>query len=371
MKKLDALTSLRFFAAYAIVIHHSKDFLGREVALLERLPLDQAVSFFFVLSGFILMYVHPRIEGTRGAARFIVARIARLWPLHIVTGVGLFYVLYRKLLFIQPIKSYAIANVLLVHSWIPKMSVYYAFNAVSWAVAAEFFFYLCYPWLARDFARTWRAKLAASFIPVVAFSLFFNTLQQGPGGEVWGMSPPDLLYINPLSRVFEFVLGMCFGMAYSRTSNRQPSGRGFGPTLKEAIALLLACVSIYASIPFAVAIGTTAIGSGATWFVHSGSCVFFGLMIYVFAFGRGHISRALSIKPLVFLGELSYAIFLAHQIVLRYFADIKKKLHIEALTGWSEYALYLALMFSIAYILWRFVENPARKLILRLSPKKA
>jgi peptidoglycan/LPS O-acetylase OafA/YrhL len=54
-QKLDALTSLRFFAAAMIVVHHGHRVFG-SMGLAESLPLDQGVSFFFVLSGFILAY---------------------------------------------------------------------------------------------------------------------------------------------------------------------------------------------------------------------------------------------------------------------------------------------------------------------------
>jgi peptidoglycan/LPS O-acetylase OafA/YrhL len=51
--RLDALTGLRFFAALAIVIHHT--------FRLPEWPLPQSVSFFFVLSGFILAHVYPEL----------------------------------------------------------------------------------------------------------------------------------------------------------------------------------------------------------------------------------------------------------------------------------------------------------------------
>jgi hypothetical protein len=71
--KLNALTSLRFFAAFAIVVEHSRGLL-LPPDILTDWPLDQGVSFFFVLSGFILVYVYPEIQTSDLVLRFWTAR---------------------------------------------------------------------------------------------------------------------------------------------------------------------------------------------------------------------------------------------------------------------------------------------------------
>ena len=76
-QKLDALTSLRFFAAAMIVLVHSNPVFGA-MGLAESLPLDQGVSFFFVLSGFILAYNYPVLVGEADILAFLKARIARI-----------------------------------------------------------------------------------------------------------------------------------------------------------------------------------------------------------------------------------------------------------------------------------------------------
>ncbi len=69
MRKLDSLTTLRFFAAAMIVVHHSTDHFGIPHDVAWRFNLGQAVGFFFVLSGFILTYVYPTLDTweSRGA----------------------------------------------------------------------------------------------------------------------------------------------------------------------------------------------------------------------------------------------------------------------------------------------------------------
>jgi len=62
-KNLTALTSLRFFAAAAIVLHHSKESFQITSGISPSIPFASGVSFFFVLSGFIMSYVYPPVSG--------------------------------------------------------------------------------------------------------------------------------------------------------------------------------------------------------------------------------------------------------------------------------------------------------------------
>lgn len=74
--QLSALTGLRFFAASAIVLHHLRGTFG--LGTYTGLALSQAVSVFFVLSGFILAYAHPDLPTWKDRSRFWLARFARI-----------------------------------------------------------------------------------------------------------------------------------------------------------------------------------------------------------------------------------------------------------------------------------------------------
>src|ERR1035437_50635 len=88
---LDQLTSLRFFAASAIVFHHFGELAfpdPRVVAVFS--VLSSGVSFFFVLSGFVLVYAYATNSGVRSLRSFYQARLARLYPVYLL---GLFLML--------------------------------------------------------------------------------------------------------------------------------------------------------------------------------------------------------------------------------------------------------------------------------------
>lgn len=91
--KLDSLTSLRFIAAAMIVVSHSVGHFHLDPhQVVENLPLAQGVSFFFVLSGFILTYVYQDLQGLKPFMHFLAARIARVWPVFFVAAVLTFAV---------------------------------------------------------------------------------------------------------------------------------------------------------------------------------------------------------------------------------------------------------------------------------------
>ena len=144
VKKLNALTSLRFVAAALIVIHHSRGLFGFGEYLLFPFQLDQGVSFFFVLSGFILAYAYPNLNGFKNISRFLLSRFARIWPAHVVAF------LLLCLLFPSPFEWYSLrgynpfllagVNLFMVHGWIPIETYFFSFNNVSWSISTEFFF---------------------------------------------------------------------------------------------------------------------------------------------------------------------------------------------------------------------------------------
>lgn len=119
-KQLPALTSLRFFAAAMIVVQHAAGHFGVFKDLAKNYALDQGVSFFFVLSGFILTYTHGNLSGVKNSIYFLWARIARIWPSHATTMIT-FYILWAYVFSTgySPDISTTLSNLTLTQSWIP------------------------------------------------------------------------------------------------------------------------------------------------------------------------------------------------------------------------------------------------------------
>src|SRR5947209_17256968 len=86
---LPALTGLRFLAAVCILVHHSLGSFGFPNSFSFGPGLVGAVTFFFVLSGFILAYNHPDVSAPGDWKRFWLARWARIWPAHVAVLIAL------------------------------------------------------------------------------------------------------------------------------------------------------------------------------------------------------------------------------------------------------------------------------------------
>ena len=365
-KRIDALTSLRFIAVAMIVVHHSRGVLWLTPDILDHFVLDHGVSFFFVLSGFVLTYVYPRLTGPSSIKKFYIARFARIWPTHIVAFVALFIIFlpWSYYSIIQPRNMMlAIANLLLVHGWYPAMEVFFSFNQVTWAVSAEVFFYLIFPLLIKDFEKTWIRKLIFSLLIMLAVIMFCNfaDLQYALDVPSNVISRTGFVYINPLSRLFEFVIGMCVAVIWKKYEGRISLGKIVG-TLLEVIVVCIAIATVYISVS-AGSINHLIGKAGAEYLFHTGSCLSFALLIFTMAMGMGHISLLLSSKIFVLLGETSYSVFLFHQLILRFYAAHHEYLSI--LPGAILYALFWIVTLLISFSVLIFIENPVRRFINR------
>ena len=135
-------------AAMAVVLFHVPFTLTRTVGwtVLPDGPLG--VSFFFILSGFILSHVYG---GTRfGVANFYRKRLARIYPLHVLTLLAWIVLFFGQWGNSLPDRvNSGIANVLLLHAFFSGPLFNLGYNAVSWSISVEAFFYLLFPILVR------------------------------------------------------------------------------------------------------------------------------------------------------------------------------------------------------------------------------
>jgi len=362
---LPALTSLRLFAALAIVLHHAQGHFGIAQGFASPFVLDQGVSFFFVLSGFILFHVHADLQRGR-EGRFRWARFARIWPAH-----GASFVLVLMLFGWEganggrsPGPAVAFANLALVHAWFPWTSVFFSFNNVSWTLSVEAFFYATFPLVIRRIERRWPVWLLASLVPALALVAIAAHLELPPSDSE-GIGADALVYIHPLARWFEFVLGICAALAWRRARPR-PQLRGARASAAEVAALGAALLAAWQTLPAARALADWTGGGPplALWLLHGPiAAPAFALAIVALAAGRGGLSRALSSPLLVHLGEISYALYLVHYACLRLAWDV----YPDASAG-AGFTLVLLQMLLAARLLWQGVERPARRALVALYP---
>jgi len=366
-QRLDALTSLRFFAAAMIVIYHIEAYdglWGFDKSNPPILPWALGVSFFFVLSGFILTYIYPKLDTWTEIRHFWRARIARIWPALFAS-----FILASWLLSLDWEYKTGIANLLMVNAWIPYPIYYYSYNSPSWSISTEFFFYLAFPFLIYRWQKSWQVKMLVSCL-IFAFLITFSNLLKlpaQPSMENQGITRFALFYIHPISRIYEFIFGMVVATSWLKwvEHTRWSVPRA---TLYEIGAILLAVTVMHFNIPVANWVGSTWLGTGTSqWLSVSGIMFVFGLLIYVMAIGRGRISTWLSHPYLVLLGEISLSVYLLHQILLRYY--VGNVAFFPNIPNLISLAIFWMFLLLASYVMWSLIEMPSRRLILGRGQK--
>ena len=341
-------------------------------------PLDAGVSFFFVLSGFILTYVHRDLVLQSAPLRqFYLARLARIWPLHLICLAATMLLVRIP----EPFNPWVlVANASLLHGWIPFDRYFFSYNYVSWSISTELAFYLAFRFLLA-YARRWGFWLLIPALAIVATLVLWSTAAALP---VWDtahdhLSSTGLLYTNPLARFAEFLVGMASGCLFLRRAPPQAVSRGRWTLIEWATigAFLMAYRYLFygfATATHGITLGGTAIDGLLArqvideWANHVGLTPFAALLITVFALQRGAVSGWLSHPLMVFLGEISFALYLDHQIILRIVQQQQMQL------DWLGFILYSIGSVIAASVLHLLLEKPLRRWLMRwprLNPASA
>lgn len=300
------------------------------------------VDIFFVISGFLITGIIQRemADGRFTLRHFYERRIRRIFPA-LFAMLAVASVAAWLLLFPVDFEAYAkslIGTAFFGANFEFWHEVGYFDLAASlkpllhlWSIAVEEQFYLLFPAVLLLTGTSSRARLLAVIGALLVLSFAFS---------VWevGHSPATAFYLLP-SRMWELMLGAMVAIAPLPDLSRR---------WRDAVALVGAFLIAWAIwtydrwMPFP---GLAAVAP----------CLGAALVIYA---GRqtNIVARGLSAKPVVFIGFISYSLYLWHWPVL-VFAQVALN---RALHPWEVYAC-IALSFALAALSWRFVERPIRK----------
>jgi len=302
---------------------------------------DCGVAFFFILSGFVLSIAHGQeIESGKWHGQpFIAKKLLRLLPLHWLCA-ALFAL--RIYLHGDPVEADTVLpNLLLLQSWIPVERFYYSLNSPAWFLSDLLFLYLIfrplYTFLATKRLKTVCSTVAAALAIYALVAAFLPKEQVEP----W-------LYIFPISRVFDFSLGILSYRLWRNLSQRRAPRRL--PSLDvAALALLFLTYLLHGWLPERVAC------QSLFW-------LFMPAIILLFSADDrtqrpGLISRALQSRPAQWLGSITFEFYLLHVLVMRATVSLLRQLT-PTPNFWLSLLLSLALTIIIAAIVKRyFTQN--------------
>jgi peptidoglycan/LPS O-acetylase OafA/YrhL len=361
-RRYEVLDSWRGVAACFVVLFHFHAYSHiYDVPLIRNSFLF--VDFFFVLSGFVIAanYQDKLLQGF-GIVRFMALRFGRLYPLHIF--VLLVYIAARSIqsyfpelaslaqqpAFTTPKESLdtIIANVLLLHSF--HLYDFLTWNGPSWSIATEFYTYLLFALtlIALRHRTTFACALLLVALPIVLALISPKNI--------------DTTYDFGLIRcIYGFVAGVVCFQIFRRLKNWRPSS-----TTEFAAVLLM---GLFVSVA-----GTTVLSLAAPYV--------FGVAVLIFAYESGAISRILLVRPFLFIGALSYSIYMTHNFLMGRLYDLGKIvrkvtgnetftrlvadgnerafLGTERWHGDLYYVVLLVVVVLASYLTFRYIESPAR-----------
>ncbi|WP_241779893.1 acyltransferase family protein [Streptomyces natalensis] len=307
---MPSLTGLRFIAALLVFAFHatwrSNYITGSAGEVLGKVFANAGsygVTFFFVLSGFVLTW-SARPNDT--APRVWRRRFVKIFPNHLVT-----FAMAAALMLITAqhfVHLDTFAGLFLVQAWVPDMTVPTAMNPVSWSLSCELFFYLCFPALLWALNRVpvralWAlaGSLAALTVlaPVAAQHLIGGVPLPPIADGSLSFEQIWFVYFFPPVRALEFVLGMVTARLMCE---------GVWPRLALLPALLIAVggYAINSNVPYLYGTG----GMAAVWLTP--------LVAAAADTDRHGTKSPFRGKTLVRLGELSFAFYMVHGLVITY-----------------------------------------------------
>ncbi|GGT64777.1 acyltransferase family protein [Streptomyces purpureus] len=359
--KLPSLTGLRFFAALLVFFFHASltdspippnapinPFADTSIADFFSTAFGKAgymgVSFFFVLSGFVLAWAAKPGEKVTAFWR---RRIMKIFPNHLVVFAA------AMILFagasVTSVGQW-LPNLFLLHTFFPQPAINLSVNPPTWSLGSELLFYMLFPLLIvpiRKIAEKrlwlWSGLMVAGMVGVQLIATYL--VPATPKSAITPISDLQFWfgYLFPPGRVFEFVLGIL--LARIVLAGRWPRAIGIAPSIALAVIGYGAALLVPFQYGFVVAtiIPVSAlIGSVAAADVE----------------GRPTRLRG---RVMVWLGEVSFGFYLVQGVTIFY---------LRSLLGENTYSVPVALLTVAGFfaasllggwLLYRFVEMPAMR----------
>lgn len=345
--RIPGLDALRGMAAIGVVILHYHMYFDAGPDLIIFYPAYKGAEFFvdlfFVLSGFLLTQVYSHITSYR---ELVVRRFARLFPLQWLTLFAVligqyFYTQAWDKPFIYQINDtyHFILNLLLLQQ--TGLQTGFSFNGPSWSISVEWIVNLLF------FAILLRPRwILPSSIVFIVGSITLLAISQ-PNITNFGLSF-GFLDTSLLRVFFGFFVGV---IAAKILHTRIVSS--VGTTTWDVIALI-------SSTTLLLFLGNKQINEILIMQVLA---VGFVMPILVISCAKGiNAGRLLAIKPLVWLGDISYAVYLTHFPLLLLVFGLR--LHLPFSLNSGEGMLFVLLFIvSVSHIVFNYFERPAQRIL--------
>jgi len=342
--EIAALTGLRGVAALWVLTMHVRNLSGHVYPDAKSVLSWIAnagylgVDIFFALSGFVLAYSYPRIARNEYFP-FIWKRLARIYPIHIVTlvltgvsavALGSSYAT-PELLTVDGLVS----SLTLTHGW--AYPIRGTWNVPSWSISAEFAAYLLFPLLVVVSHRIRSPIVCVIAIGALYYALHVAISQTGHPGTM----------ADGLPRIAAgFTAGVLLHRLYA---------------LKGAVPSTL--LTVVCVVGF--------VGASAYDRIYNAQVAIENLPVLSCALiysllSPGKLTSALSTPTMVYLGRISFALYMVHGVIIRIARSLVQTKLDDPIAGWLLLLAVVATSLAAAALLYHYVEEPARRRMLEM-----
>ena len=339
--KISQITFTRFIAAMAIVISHfNKDLFLYKIRFISDIFLraNVGVSYFFILSGFIMIVAYHRKEKI-GYLDFYRNRVARIYPLYIVGLLLYFFTRYSDVSFYK-----TFLYLFGIQSWIPGKAL--ILNFPGWSISVEFLFYLIFPWLYNYlYSKGNKSIWIIAVLIWIGTQVFSNLYINSPAYKGPHTESHEFSHYFPLWHINEFLIGNIAGLLFVK--NRKEKNYDL-VVVVFFIAIILSLIFIPLNF-------------------HNGlMAVFFVPVIYLISCNNGLITKVFALKPLEFLGEISYAIYIIHIPVLYIVRSVLWD-YFQISESNTLFWIYMPVLMIVSAGFYQFIEKPMRDYLRKAS----
>ena len=314
--RLVELDALRGLGAISVVLYHlttrfPEVFPDADHVPLTFLPGEYRVLLFFAISGFAIFFT---LKGIKGVTDFAVNRFARLFPAYWV-AIPLI-LLFEYAGHVDKLKI-PVSSILVNFTMLQGFFYLPSVDGAFWTLTMELAFYACMIGLWRVLGPR-MARLESTLLPWLALRWLM---------ELWPDMPYRIIQLAVADFIAFFVIGILFYRIWS-------GARHWREQVPYFAAVLL---TLYAN---------------DTWDLLVSGCV----LIALFAAMLGGVLRPFCVRPILWLGEISYSLYLVHENIG---FVIMLRAQAAGINHWMSLAMALSTVVLLGWLLNRYVEKPA------------
>ena len=372
-KKIPVLDAFRFFASVLVVLVHYEVIFGESVVY--GTFATTAVSWFFIVSGFILSYTYPSLDSLQDYRRFYLHRIIRIYPVYFLAvvvsslfvslnylaiGDEFFSEVNRPFELIHDLpeqKEAAFFTLATLRHLVFAQSVgsvetfKLVFNGPLWSIVLEIYFYLAFPLLLLMIKPlNTMTRIIVAFIMgyLLQLLLIQVNLPEAESYDVINLNVP--VYTNPFIRGIEFIFGMLLYKVFTFWDLQKIVGRSnWTPTILTVLLYVIVVIYVHDNIPYQY----------SSFFL---VVPFVTIMIYALLRLQWHPANHI-VRYCTTLGGISYVLYSFHWPLMEIiqFYNLLPRMSSQ----FMQPVLVMLALLVVSYLIYRFVETPIRRVLYR------